>query len=236
MLTRGYRSMGRSVGRPKSPASAPAVSDVLVLNEGRETMTASGTALQFTVTLQGITPKIWRRIQVPSGYSFWDLHVAIQDAMGWTDSHLHLFNVKNPSTGKMDQIGIPSDDDSLFDSQCLAGWEVRIASYFTKKGAGATYEYDFGDDWQHSIVLDAIVESLKVRKRPLCIDGARACPPEDCGGVHGYQEMVRILKDSSDPGYGDMLEWVSSDYDPDHFDPEEVRFDSPKERLKSVLE
>jgi hypothetical protein len=197
-------------------------------------MTTSGTALQFTVTLQGITPKIWRKIQVPPDYSFWDLHVAIQDAMGWTDSHLHLFRVKSPSTGKIDEIGIPGDED--WSQPCLAGWEVPILQYFNKKGAKAKYEYDFGDDWQHVLVLDAIIEGPKPRKRPVCLDGARACPPEDCGGVHGYQEMVRILKDPSDQEHEEMLEWVGSGYDPDHFDKKEVRFDNPKTRLKFVLE
>ena len=190
--------------------------------------------MQFTVTLKDIEPKVWRRIQVPSQYSFWDLHVAIQDSMGWTDSHLHLFRIKNPSTGKIDEIGIPGDDD--WGKPCLAGWEVPIEKYFTKKGAKAKYEYDFGDDWQHVIVLNEIIDIPLGMKLPVCLAGEQACPPEDCGGTHGYHQMLTILSDPSHEEYEETVEWVGPNYDPDRFDPQEVHFDSPRARLKFFLQ
>jgi hypothetical protein len=91
------------------------------------------TAHRFHIELVGIEPPVWRRIRVPSSYSFWDLHVAIQDAMGWLDYHLHLFQVRNPETGALEQIGIPDDEPYLDEPPCLAGWEVPIARYLSKK-------------------------------------------------------------------------------------------------------
>ena len=196
-------------------------------------MKGSKKILEFTITLRDVEPKVWRRIQVPSQYSFWDFHVAIQDSMGWTDSHLHMFRVKNPETGKIDEIGIPNDD--AWGEPCLAGWDVPIAKHFIKKGAKAKYEYDFGDDWQHVIVLDAIKDRPVGMKLPACLAGEQACPPEDCGGAHGYHEMLRTVSDPSDEQYEETLEWLGPNYNPDWFDPREVRFTSPRARLKYVM-
>mgnify|MGYP001167299306 CR=1 FL=1 len=93
-------------------------------------MDAKRSTLQFRVTLAEVEPLVWRRIEVPMNYSFWDLHVALQDAMGWLDYHLHLFRVRNPKSGGTDEIGIP-DEDAFEDAPvCLPGWEVPIAQYF----------------------------------------------------------------------------------------------------------
>jgi hypothetical protein len=92
---------------------------------------------QFKVTLKDIAPPIWRRLQVPERYTFWDLHVAIQDAMGWLDCHLHAFHVPSPSSGAVDEIGIPDDDHFENDAVCLPGWSVPISTYFSKPGDSA---------------------------------------------------------------------------------------------------
>ncbi len=149
---------------------------------------------QFKVSLLEITPPIWRTIQVPETYSFWDLHVALQDAMGWLDYHLHLFRMTKPGTGEVAQIGIPDDDPFEGDEPILPGWEVPLAPYFPHAGVMARYDYDFGDGWEHEVTLEAIVPRQKGKKCPLCLGGARACPPEDCGGVshlwqHGVYEL-----------------------------------------------
>ncbi len=86
---------------------------------------------QFKIILQGIKPPIWRRIQVPENYTFWDLHVAIQDARGWTDTHLHNFVIKNPLTGRREEIGIPDDD--FHDMRISPGWKKKIANYFSNQ-------------------------------------------------------------------------------------------------------
>ncbi len=112
---------------------------------------------QFKVTLKDIKPPIWRRIQVPETYSFWDLHVAIQDAMGWFDSHLHQFEMVNPSTGTRAEIGIP-DDEFEADREILPGWKQKIAHYFSMEdNRSAEYRYDFGDNWEHTIRLEKIL-------------------------------------------------------------------------------
>lgn len=98
-------------------------------------------------------PLVWRRIEVPDSYSFWDLHVAIQDAMGWLDYHLHEFSVVHPRTGRMQRIGIPDQDDPG-KRPLLADWEVQIEEYFTDGGPPALYLYDFGDDWRHLVAYE----------------------------------------------------------------------------------
>lgn len=108
---------------------------------------------QFRVVLLEVAPPIWRSIQVPETYSFWDLHVALQDSMGWLDYHLHLLRVSKPVTGKVVQIGIPDDDPFAGDEPILPGWEVPIASYFSHPGGVAQYDYDFGDGGNTSSLL-----------------------------------------------------------------------------------
>lgn len=190
---------------------------------------------EFKITLMGINPPIWRTIQVPETYSFWDLHVAIQDSMGWTDSHLHEFEIVNTATSKKVVIGIPveSFDD---DRDVQAGWEYKIASYFTMDNRAAIYLYDFGDDWRHTVRLEKILAREKNRRYPVCIDGERACPPEDCGGVWGYQEFVKTVTDPTHEGHDEMLEWIGGSFDPEYFDPKKVHFDNPKKRWKHAFE
>ncbi|QWV98642.1 plasmid pRiA4b ORF-3 family protein [Geomonas nitrogeniifigens] len=107
---------------------------------------------QFKITLQGIKPPIWRRIQVPSTYTFYDLHVAIQDAMGWLDYHLHEFRVQ-AKTGETLVFGIPSEDGSfmLANDRILAGWRHKMSKYETIISRSFMYTYDYGDDWTHKI-------------------------------------------------------------------------------------
>lgn len=137
---------------------------------------------QFKITLEGIKPPIWRRIQVPESYSFWDLHVAIQDSMGWEDYHLHEFNILNPKTGIKDNIGLPSDDWGD-DKTVIPGWKTPISSYFSALNKKAAYEYDFGDSWDHKVALEKILPFEFGVQYPRCLAGERACPPEDCGGI-----------------------------------------------------
>jgi len=190
---------------------------------------------QFKVTLKDIRPPIWRRIQVPESYSFWDLHVAIQAAMGWLDYHLHVFEIFNPKKGIKEEIGIPDEEWGLADVEMHAGWEKKISKYFTLENNKAFYTYDFGDDWRHEVVLEKILPKDKDATYPLCIKGKRACPPEDCGGVWGYQDLLEILSDPDDEQYDEQMEWLGGEFDPEHFDIPEIKFEDPDERLKSVL-
>ena len=195
-------------------------------------MDPKNTVFQYKITLKDIEPEIWRRIVVPATYSFWDLHVAIQDSMGWLDYHLHEFQIVNPDTGQTDRIGIPDDepiDDGL---NFLPGLDLLLVMYFRQLGIQAKYKYDFGDGWEHDVLLEGILIREPRSRYPKCIDGARACPPEDCGGVHGYFEMLRIINDKTDEEHKNMLEWVGKKYNPKIFDPKLVRFDNPKKRWR----
>jgi hypothetical protein len=188
---------------------------------------------QFKISLNDIVPLIWRRIQVPENYSFWDLHVAIQDSMGWLDCHLHGFDILNPHTNQLNYIGIP--DDEWGDNKTMPGWEIKIRDYFTEKSNVASYTYDFGDNWEHTVRLEKVLPKEAGVKYPKCIDGARACPPEDCGSVPGYEHLVKLMKKRKGEEYEDMLEWLGEVYDPEAFNPK-LLFSSPSQRLKMLLQ
>lgn len=191
--------------------------------------------MRFRINLNGIEPPIWRVIDVPETYSFWDLHVAIQDSMGWLDYHLHLFNPPRRQGRIQSNIGIPDDE---FDGGTVAGWEVPISRFFKEVGDTLEYEYDFGDGWSHEVTLTGILLKEPGLKYPLCVDGRRACPPEDCGGIGGYEGLLEILADPSHEEHEAMVEWLKDHaksywpYKPDEFEPGSVRFDHPKKRFK----
>lgn len=191
-----------------------------------------GRVYQFKITLRGVKPPVWRRVRVPETYTFWDLHVAVQDAMGWFDCHLHLFEVVDPSTGLNVEIGIPEKESD--ESGEIPGWEVKIADYFSMENRSAAYVYDFGDNWEHRVELEKILPREKNVAYPTCVDGKRACPPEDCGGVLGYEDFLRAIRNPKHKEHEEMLEWVGGEFDPEHFDVKEVRFDDPDDRRKFV--
>jgi hypothetical protein len=193
---------------------------------------------RLRVSLRDIEPPIWRLIDVPGSYTFWDLHVAIQDAMGWLDYHLHSFK-PYPRTGPAVSIGIPDEE---FADGTLPGWKVSMSEYLVGPGDALEYEYDFGDSWFHKVELAEIRAREPGIKYPLCVDGARACPPEDCGGAPGYYELLAVLANPLHAGHEDMVEWLKGHaknyhpYDPDDFDRAAVRFSNPKRRFKIAFE
>ena len=193
-------------------------------------------SLQFKVTLKGLRPPIWRRILVPSEYTFWDLHVAIQDAMGWLDCHLHLFQIRNPVDRTRVELGIPSDEPFFDLPEPLPSWAVPVANYFTLSNRRATYLYDFGDDWQHSVLLEEIAPVDGSRALPACLAGRRRCPPEDCGGIRGFEDLVKVVTDPSHEEHESMLVWLGGPFEPGEFDPAAVRFDDPWERWRIAFE
>lgn len=180
-------------------------------------------------------PAIWRRIQVPTDYSFWDLHVAIQDSMGWLDYHLHEFRVKKPRQRKVTEIGIP---DTETDRDVLPGWEVLISDFFIEPGVTAAYDYDFGDGWYHEILLEGVLLKESSVKYPVCIAGECACPPEDCGGIPGYERLLDVLANPQSDEYKETTDWLKGHaknyfpYKPNHFSPADVKFFNPAKRWK----
>ena len=189
---------------------------------------------QFKIRLESVKPTVWRRIEVPGDYNFWDLHVAIQDSMGWSDAHLHEFKIANPIDGKIIAIGIP-DDDYDWSRATLPGWQIAIADYFTMDNREATYNYDFGDDWQHRIRLESIGEATSDQQYPRCVAGKMACPPEDVGGPWGYQDFLAAINDPDHDQHEELLEWVGGSFDAELFDPGEVWFDDPKARWQVAI-
>jgi len=171
---------------------------------------ASG-ILQFRIELLLMPLPVWRRILVPSTYSFWDLHVAIQDAMGWDDRHLHQFTLDDPVGGLRIRLGIPDDSGFYAVNEVLPGWEHQIVRFIKVGSLPVLYTYDFGDEWQHEILLETSLPAGGKRELPRCVAGEGACPPEDCGGPQGYSALFR-----NSPAVD--------------FDPMAVTFDDPRDR------
>jgi hypothetical protein len=193
---------------------------------------------QFRITLQGISPAIWRRIVVPGSYSFWDLHVAIQDSMGWLDYHLHVFELKASRSSKTIEVGIPDEE---FGRPVVPGWSKRIDEYFVRPGVKAMYTYDFGDDWVHEILLEGMLLPEGSTRYPKCVAGERACPPEDCGGVPGYSDLLKVLEKPKSKEYKDVAAWLNGHaknywpYKPEQFESKSVRFSDPKRRWEQAF-
>jgi hypothetical protein len=190
--------------------------------------------LQFKITLLDTDPTIWRRIQIAENCTFWDLHVAIQDAMGWLDYHLHEFRLKDPQSKKNIGIGIPSDED-MDGYRPLASWKINVADYLISNKT-IRYIYDFGDSWEHTVLFEGKFTQEEGVKYPLCIDGAQACPPEDVGGIPGFYEFLEAIKDKKHPEHENYMEWVGGKYDPNKFNAKKVKFSSPKSRLKHLID
>ena len=190
-----------------------------------------------------ITPVVWRVIRIAQESTFWDLHVAIQDAMGWMDYHLHEFRrgVQPGATGHRIGIPIEGEDDFRPSSPLLPGWQVPIDEYFHEPGMKLYYEYDFGDGWRHEVLLEGILLREKGVKYPNCIAGARTTPPEDCGGPPGYYALLNTLADPESEEYAETVTWLRyhvRNYlplEPDAFDISKVRFTSPVRRLNRLL-
>ena len=168
---------------------------------------------QIKIALNGIRPAIWRRLLLPSTMTLGELHDVLQIAMGWTDSHLHQFIAGNECYGVLD----PEFTDEINDEN-----QFRIRQLLKKEDDHLTYEYDFGDGWEHDVVLEKILPFDKQTDLPKCIKGERECPPEDCGGVCGYQEFLQAIQNSSHPEHENMLEWVDDEFDPEYFDLKET--------------
>ena len=170
---------------------------------------------QYKVTLRHIQPPIWRRFQVEDERTFEDLHTVIQIVMGWEMSHLYAFNVNKElitdgqTRQEMGELGRDAEDTTL-------------KKLLKKEGATFTYTYDFGDSWEHDLVLEKILPIDPDRIYPYCLDGARACPPEDCGGVPGYLEILDTLKKPKSKAYKELMERLDEDFDPEAFTADEI--------------
>ena len=164
------------------------------------------------ITLKDSNPPIWRRVQVPDTMSLGRLHEVILMVMGWDGYHLHEFLINKQRYGRK------SMDDMFGDGPDFEEFEFDLGDILTKKRQKFVYIYDFGDDWIHDIVVEAIDAPEPGAKYPVCLDGKLACPPEDCGGLWGYYELLEILKDPNHQEYEDRVEWLGGGFDPEAFD------------------
>ncbi len=162
-------------------------------------------ALTLRLELRHIQPAIWRRVRVPAHYSLASLHSVIQTAFGWTDKHPHSFLINDI------EFGMPADDGSLSVNELGAPLGAVL-----KAGSSFQYWYDFGDDWQHDVLVEAVTANGQATSE--CLSGARACPPEDCGGPPGYESLLAALASPQHPAHQEMREWLGKRFDPEKLD------------------
>ncbi len=172
---------------------------------------------QLRVSLCDSEPEIWRRIIVSGDTNLGFLHAVLQVAFGWTNSHLHQFD-----DGENRYADPQNGEDNFFDDddeESLDEFLVPISDVLHSAGDELGYLYDFGDSWEHVIVLEEIMkEHPQYLGLPLCIDGARACPPDDCGGMGGYVDLCQIIKSPKNDGYDEMMDWLGGKFNPEEFD------------------
>lgn len=194
-----------------------AITKALAESEGIGSIPAPERLYQFKITLLESKPPIWRRIQVKN-CTLDTLHEHIQTAMGWTNSHLHQFEIDGKRYGDPELI-----DDEFEDFHCIDSTVTKVSEVVSKTGKRFhfQYEYDFGDDWQHEVLYEGCLRAEKGQRYPLCVEGERACPPEDVGGVWGYAEYLEARADPKHEQHGEMLQWRGP-FDPEEFDAEKA--------------
>lgn len=169
---------------------------------------------QLQILLNGSQPDIWRRIQVPGTANLGWLHAVLQVAMGWTNSHLHQFFCGEQMYGDSESAsesfeGAPDVQDER---------KVKVGDLLSEGHEGLTYEYDFGDSWGHLVTVEKVLPGeASASATAVCLAGARACPPEDCGGIGGYEELLKVLKNRKHPEHKSMKEWLGRPFDPEAF-------------------
>ena len=175
-----------------------------------------GEVYVIKVTLLGTSPPVWRRILVPRDITLRNLHRTLQTVMGWTDSHLHQFvSQRQRLSGARSRVGTKVANES----------GTRLGELIGTVGSRLLYEYDFGDGWQHELLLEKVLlgdESFQ----QICVAGQRCCPPEDCGGPQGFAELLQALREANHPSHDEACEWL------DDFVPESFSADDINRRLR----
>ncbi|MDR1583303.1 MAG: plasmid pRiA4b ORF-3 family protein [Prevotellaceae bacterium] len=166
--------------------------------------------LQFKIQIEDVTkPPVWRKVLVPETFTFHRFHHVIQAAFGWADAHLYQFSEKE--YGSEEIISIPTDDDD-WDATVIDSRDKELKEVFNKEGKKYIYIYDLGDDWVHKITLEKIINEN--RKKATCIDGKGACPPENCGGVWGYEDIKETFAFNPQSEKAEELrEWLGLEED-----------------------
>jgi len=169
----------------------------------------------FKVWIKESRPQIWREIEVEDSILLPEFHQILQTVMGWTNSHLHQF-----SRGK--KYYCNTDNEENINDDIIDYKSIKVSDLIKNVGEHIIYEYDFGDFWEHNIELLEIRNKEKDIFYPRCTAGERSCPVEDSGGIYGYQEMLKVLKNKNHPDYQDISEWIGKDFDSDYFNIDQV--------------
>lgn len=180
---------------------------------------------QLKVTLLGTKPPIWRRLLVPADLTLAQLHNVLQTGMGWDDEHMHEFRVGQH------RFGHPEPADPFMRMPRVESERTALLSAVLQRaGAKMIYTYDLGDSWEHSVLLEKRLSAELHATYPICTDGQLACPPEDCGGIPGYYDLLDALADPSHPRHEELQDWIG-DFDPEAFSADQVnRHLSPARR------
>jgi len=172
----------------------------------------TGGRLRLKISLEDWEPPIWRRVEVNKDLSFWEFHRVIQEAMGWEDDHLHEFR----AAGQV--VGMPGLEDELFGREPALPEDTTTLGELLIRQRKFRYWYDFGDDWWHTITIETRLPPDPAAPRAVLVAGEGACPPENCGGVYGYANMLDALNDPDSEDHEEVREWLGEDFDPNHFD------------------
>lgn len=168
---------------------------------------------QIKIVLREVKPPVWRRLLVSSDTNLYELHKIFQLAMGWSNGHLHNFIIEKKD------YSIPSEDDW---KPVLDEREFTLSDVAEEEGKRFLYEYDFGDDWGHDVLVEKILPVETDGVYPRCTGGKRACPPEDVGGSWGYERFLQAVKDPEHEEHESWKEWVGRDFDPEEFNLEDT--------------
>ncbi|HVI70390.1 MAG TPA: plasmid pRiA4b ORF-3 family protein [Pyrinomonadaceae bacterium] len=167
---------------------------------------------QIKITLGSSKPPIWRRVIVRADMRLHRFHEVVQRVMGWTNSHLHQFIVGRTF------YGVPDPEYADMGNETLNEKRYTIADLASAARKKFHYEYDFGDGWTHELLVEKVLPPDSTFKHPVCVAGARACPPEDCGGIYGYYRLLDVLADPKHPEHQELIEWIGGEWDAEAFD------------------
>jgi len=169
---------------------------------------------QVKISLDGIKPPIWRRLLVENDITLDEFHEIILDVMGWEGAHLYSFDI--------DGFTYESNYDEEFFTGDYETEEILLSDVIKREKQKFKYTYDFGDNWQHTIIIEKILPFDNEQDYPFCIKGKRNCPPEDCGGIWGYQNFLKAISDKNNPEREELLDWLGDEYDPEEFDIDQI--------------
>lgn len=185
---------------------------------------------QIKITLDHINPPIWRRIQVPGNVSLLQFHFILQIAMGWTNSHLHEFQIGEERFGTSFEDDWGGPEYELKEEE-----QYQLEQVIPARGDSFSYLYDFGDSWEHTLEVEEILSPSAAQSYPRCLSGARACPPEDVGGPWGYEDFLEAIKNPDHPEHEDYLRWIGGAFEPEAFDPEQRDLELANYRLSEMV-